>query len=726
MMDIGHFKKAPNNHSTTENTKILIVDDDLAMAKSLQGVLSLNGMSTHSVAGGYAAIEELKKNHYELTLLDLNMPDMDGEKVLEHINKNNIETSVIIVSGESEIKKAITVLKNGAKDFIRKPYSTDELLFSIRNVLEKIHLEQDNKEMVEMLEESEALHRFIVHNSPDLLYMLDRNGYFVFVNRNTIKLLGYSRKEIIGKHYQEIIHPNDLDRANLFFNDKKFPKNTKSQEIRLRCKTKGALLHVEIRAINIEKKISGGYKLGRSNIRKENFIGTYGVARDVSERKKAEEIIRFQHNHDLLTGLPNRSLLNDHLSSLISHSNKNGTQFALLFIDINRFKLINDSYGQNIGDELLRNLAETLRRCTREEDILSRLGSDEFILLLPDIDSADDAIAAANKITNETALPFKKDGHEIHITLSVGIAVYPDHGETREELIKNADTAVCSAKTKTRSRHCLYSKKLKNKHSHTVFVENFVREAIKRDRFLVLYQPQMDLTSGKIHAAEALVRIISPEKTLIPPGKFIDIAEETSLIIDIGEIVLKKVCQDIHSWNNKGLQVQVCINISAVELAMDNFAEYVIETLHDYKVNPKEIELEITENILVQNLNRTLANIVKLTDTGIKIAIDDFGTGYSSLSYLNHLPLNTLKLDRSFMQKITTENMHDTIIPAIINVSKGLQLDFIAEGVETPAQHQYLLDQGSCIAQGFYYSKPIEKNQLINFINKYGVKGGDE
>ena len=722
MMSIGHFNKPQNCLSTIEKAKILIVDDDLAMANSIRGILSLNGMTAHSVAGGFEAVEELSNNHYDLILLDLNMPGMDGEKVLDHINQHKIDTNVIVVSGESEIKKAINVLKNGAKDFVRKPYSADELLFSIKNVLEKIRLERDNKEMIEKLEESEALHRFIVHNSPDLLYMLDREGHFVFVNKNTIKLLGYSRKEIIGKHYRDIVYSKDLDRANRFFNDKKLPKNTKNEELRLQCKKAGSLLHVEVRALNIEKKVSGGYKLGRNNNHKQNFVGTYGVARDVSERKKAEEIIRFQHNHDLLTGLPNRTLLNEHLTSLISHSNETGSKFALLFIDINRFKLINDSYGQNIGDELLQNFAEILKRCTREEDILSRLGSDEFILLLPDIDSADDAIATANKIADETALPFKQNGHEIHITLSVGITIYPDHGQTKEELIKNADTAVCSAKTKTRSRHCLYSSRLKNKHSHTVFVENIIRDAMKRDRFIVHYQPQMEVATGKIHAIEALVRIHSTDDELLLPGKFIDIAEETSLIIDIGEIVLKKVCEDIQFWNRKGLRIQVCINISAVELAMDNFAEYVLQTLHTYKVNPKEIELEITENILVQNLNRTLANIVKLTDAGIKIAVDDFGTGYSSLSYLNNLPLNTLKLDRSFMKKITAENMHDTIIPAIINVAEGLQLDFIAEGVETQAQHQYLLEHGSCIAQGFYYSKAIEKNQLIDFINNYQVK----
>ena len=288
--------------------------------------------------------------------------------------------------------------------------------------------------------------------------------------------------------------------------------------------------------------------------------------------------------------------------------------------------------------------------------------------------------------------------------------------------MRNADTAVCSAKTKTRKHHCLYSKKLKNKNSNIVFVENMIRDSIKNDRFVVFYQPQIDLSSGKIHAVEALVRIKAPDNTLILPGKFIDIAEETSLITDIGEIVLRKVCEDISNWNKKGIRMQVSINVSALQLAMTNFSEYVLEELYKFQIDPQEIEIELTENVLVKNINMTISNIIKLTDAGIKIAIDDFGTGYSSLSYLDHLPLNTLKLDQSFMRKITAENMHDTIIPAIINVAKGLQLDFIAEGVETQAQHDYLLKQGSCIVQGFYYSKPIEKSKLIDFIKKYGIK----
>ncbi len=720
-MDFSYFDNIQQCLTSTQEMKILIVDDDPAMAKSIRGILATVGLNAHSVTRGQLAIDELQLNPYDLVLLDLNMPDMDGTEVLYHINAHKIDTSVIVVSGESEINKAVEVLRAGAKDFIRKPYSTDELLFSIKNVCEKKALQLQNREMVEKLEESEALHRFIVHNSPDLLYMLDRCGNFVFVNKNTIKLLGYSRKELIGKHYSDVVYAKDLGKANMFFNNSHFPRNTSSLELRLICKKPDNLLHVEVRALNIEKKIAGGYKLGRHNTLTQNFIGTYGVARDITERKRSEEIIRFQMNHDLLTGLPNRTLLNEHLATLITHAGQHHEKFAVLFIDINRFKLINDTYGQSIGDDFLRSFASTLRRELREGDTLARLGGDEFILLLPDIDSETDAMTVADKIITQASMPYLHNGHEIHYTLSVGIAIFPEHGETREELIKNVDTAVCNAKTKTGSRHCLYNRNLKNQNSQKVFIENLIRDSIKHDRFVVFYQPQIDLPLKKIHAVEALVRIMSPNKKLILPGKFIDIAEETSLINDIGEIVLEKVCHDINRWQGLGLQIRVSINMSAQQLAMEYFADQFLGRLEEHAINPADIELELTENVLVQNMKRTIANIVQLTDAGIKIAIDDFGTGYSSLSYLDRLPLNTLKLDKSFVQKISEENRQDTIIPAMINVSNGLQLDFIAEGVETKIQHEYLLNLGHCIAQGFYYSRPLSYDQLITFVKRHGL-----
>jgi len=274
--------------------EVLIVDDDPRICKSLQQILTSAGLSAAYVVGGFAALRALEQKDYQLILLDLNMPNISGIDVINHINSNAIDTNIIVVSGELELNAAIEVLTSGAQDFIRKPYTPDELLFSIKNVLEKRMLALENREMIEKLKESEALHKFIVHNSPDLLYMLDRSGCFTFVNRNLTKTLGYSQKEILGQHYSTFIHPQDLKRANYFFTTQKLPKGTKKVELRLQGKDNRSVLHVEVRAMQVEKNFAGGYKLSTNGTsgKSTSFLGTYGVARDITEKKRAEEIIR--------------------------------------------------------------------------------------------------------------------------------------------------------------------------------------------------------------------------------------------------------------------------------------------------------------------------------------------------------------------------------------------------------------------------------------------------
>jgi len=462
---------------------------------------------------------------------------------------------------------------------------------------------------------------------------------------------------------------------------------------------------------------------GQNNSRR--FIGFYGVARDITDQKRSEEIIRYQYNHDILTGLPNRGLLNDRLTMLLGHALRRKEKFAVLTIDIDRFKLINDSFGQVIGDELLQSVSERLKKCGRVEDTLARLGGDEFILLLPGIVSAESAFLVAEKIIHEMLPPFTLNGHEIHITLSIGIAIYPEHGDSKEELLKNSDTAVGKSKSTSKSNFCLYNHALTNHNSNKVSTENLLRAALKNDRLVVHYQPQINLATGRIHAAEALIRLLTSEGELIFPGDFITVAEESSLINDLGDYVLDKVCQDITLWQAKGINLPVAINISANQLVLSDFSASVLERIKNYALNPEVFELELTENVIIQNLERTMNNLSKLTNAGVKIAIDDFGKGYSSLSYLDMLPLTTLKLDKSFIRNITSEQTENTIIPAISNVSQGLKLKFIVEGVETRAQHHYLKDQGSCIAQGFHYSKPVDCSSFIAFVQSYRFNNFD-
>lgn len=702
---------------------ILVVDDDHQVCRSIQAVLASVGLEADAVHSVAAAIEALTLQPYCLILLDLNMPEAEGSELIDHINRHEIDTCVIVVSGESEFKKAVDVIKNGARDFIKKPYNPDELLIAIKNALEKRNLETENRIIIEELKRSEALHRFIVHNSPDLLYIMDRDGHFTFVNNNVTKLLGYKKKEVIGRHFSEFVYERDSARTKAFFSSKSYPNNANSIEVRLKCKDQDTVLYVEVRAVQVEKNFAGGYKLNGSKEVKsaDNFVGVYGVARDITDKKRAEEIIRFQHNHDLLTGLPNRNLLKEQVSVFLNHAKRANERLAILLIDIDRFKLVNDSYGQAVGDQVLRFVADNLSRCIRDSDILARFGGDEFILLLPDIKTAHDVASVARKIVKETCVPFRHGNTDIHITLSIGIALYPDHGNAWEQLLKNADTAVCNLRLTANSNYCIYNDSLHNHNSNKIFIENLIRTAVKENQFVAYYQPQINLETGEIHALEALARIHSPQHGLIRPGKFIEIAEESSLICDVGDVILTKACEDIRRWQAAGFDVPVSINISAVQLAMDGFSDYFLEKIYRYRLRPEIFELEITENVIIKNLEMTLDNIIRLTNLGVNLAIDDFGKGYSSLSYLDQLPLKTLKLDKSFIQKVTAADATNTIIPAMINVSNGLKLNFVAEGVENRAQHDYLTAQGSCIVQGFYYSKPVTSDKILDFMRNFDL-----
>ncbi|MBD1400196.1 putative bifunctional diguanylate cyclase/phosphodiesterase [Pelovirga terrestris] len=696
---------------------ILIVDDEIKVAQSLQLILKLEGFEAQIVTSGAAAFEELARHPYDIALLDLNMPQIDGMTVLDHITRNHPDTSVIVVSGESEIRKAVHVLKAGARDFVRKPYTPEELIFSINNVREKIQLERDNQAMIATLQESEALHKFIVHHSPDLVYMLDHQGNFTFVNNNTAERLGYKRQELMGRHYSSVVYPDDLDLAQRYFMTNATLPHHESIELRLQGKNKGNIIHAEIRSIHIERKLAGGYRLGRARKPDTHAIGTYGVARDISEKKRAEEIIRFQNNHDLMTGLPNRSLFHERLEQLLSRARSTNETFALILIDINRFKLINDTYSQAVGDSVLRSFAERLGRCCTAVDTLARIGGDEFALLMPTSGPADTfARARAERIVEETMMPIRANGHDIHLSVSLGITIYPDHGNSCQDLMKNVDTVLCNLKNRSINSYGFYNTTLENKNSQKVFTENLIRQALKNDQLIVHYQPLVQVSTLKVASIEALARIQLSSGNILMPTQFIETAEETPLIHDIGARVIEIACRDLKDLNRRGIKTQVSINVSAVQLQMENFAGIVLERIHFHRLRPQDIELELTENVLIQDLKTTVANIVELAGAGVNIAVDDFGTGYSSLCYLDRLPLNTLKLDKSFIQKITPENPAEPIIPAMIRVAEGLQLRFVAEGIETRQQHEYLLIHGGTIGQGYYYSRPVAKEQIIDYM----------
>ncbi len=689
--------------------KILIVDDDPIVVKSLKDLLAVRGFNPDSAIGGQEAICQLNQNEYDLVLLDLHMPYVNGHDVMEHIRNNRINTSVIIVSGETSFEAAKKACTLGAYDFLRKPYAADELLITINNALKEKHLFKQNNFMQKQLAESERLHRYIVNTSPDIIYILDQDGHFTFINERIESLLGFSKEEIVGKHYSFLVHHDDMEQAKYVFNERRVgTRAAKNIELRLKCKNDGGSCHFDNRTLPIELNAMGMYE-GKNNDGNNSYTGTYGVARDVTERKLAEETISFQAYHDLLTKLPNRALLRDRLSIAINQAKRDDEKLAVMFLDLDRFKNINDSLGHMIGDELLQQVSSRLKNCIRQADTLARFGGDEFTLLLPKLKNGrNDASKLAEKITNTLKKPFNIDGHELYVSVSIGIALYPQDGTHMDNLIKHADVAMYHVKGQGKNGYQFYSNEMNIPYIENLTLDTGIHRALDNDEFNLVYQPQVNLRSGEIVGIEALLRWEHPEHGTVSPCEFIPFAEESGLIVDIGYWVLKSACAELSRWRIAGLpEIRMSINVSARQLVEKDIVQNIISIIESYDVPGHCLEIEITENAIMEDMESVIRKLQELSDYGLTIAIDDFGTGYSSLSYLHKLPIHTLKIDRTFLKECHIKKCDNTIINTIVAMAKALDLNVIAEGVESQRQLEYLREIDCDEAQGFLFGKPL-------------------
>ncbi len=688
--------------------KILVVDDDPVVLKSLQDLLAIRGFNPDAAIGGQEAICQLDRNDYDLVLLDLHMPYVTGHDVMAHIRAKQINTSVIIVSGETSFEAAKDACSQGAYDFLRKPYATDELIITVNNALKEKHLEKQNVLMTKQLSDSERLHRYIVNTSPDIIYILDQDGHFTFINERIESLLGFSKEEIVGKHYSFLVHRDDMEQAKYVFNERRIgTRAAKNIELRLKCKDEDGTRHFNNRTLPIELSAMGMYVAKDES--KNNYTGTYGVARDVTERKLAEETITFQAHHDLLTKLPNRALLRDRLSLAISQAERDAENIAVMFLDLDRFKNINDSLGHMIGDELLQQVSTRLKDCIRAGDTLARFGGDEFTLMLPKlINARKDASTLAEKITGTLKQPFIIDGHELYVSASIGIALFPQDGTHMDSLIKHADVAMYHVKGQGKNGYQFYSDEMNEPYIEKLSLDTGIHRALDNKEFSLVYQPQINLRTGEIVGVEALLRWNHPEHGTISPSEFIPFAEESGLIIDIGYWVLKSACAELSRWLDSGLpEVRMSVNISARQLMEDDIVKNIINIIKDHGVPGHCIELEITENAIMDDMDSVIRKLKELSQHNITVAIDDFGTGYSSLSYLHKLPIQTLKIDRTFLKESHINKGDNTIISTIVAMAKGLGLNVIAEGVETQAQLDYLRGIECSEAQGFLFGKPL-------------------
>ncbi|MEE4243949.1 MAG: EAL domain-containing protein [Kangiellaceae bacterium] len=449
-------------------------------------------------------------------------------------------------------------------------------------------------------------------------------------------------------------------------------------------------------------------------VSKKRMIGRVWCFRDVTHHRKSQQIIEHQAFHDALTGLPNRALLTDRLEHAISHAKRNQSLVAIVFIDLDHFKKVNDSAGHQIGDKLLIDVAQRLQSCTREEDTIARLGGDEFVILVEQTDSSNVVTHLAKRIIQNIQLPFEINNTNYFIGCSIGISMYPSDGKTSDELLRKADMSMYHAKDSGRVNFQYFDESLERLALHHLNIENQLRLAVANNELSMVYQPKIHLASGNISSAEALLRWQSKGK-FISPTEFIPIAEQSGLINDISKWVFRHVCQQISDWRESGkAKFKVAVNISSVNFNDTSFLSFVEETLTNYDISGEWLEFEITETVLLQGTTDVDTFTSKVKAMGISLSIDDFGTGYSSLSYLHKLQIDTLKIDKSFIFDLEKKENNQTITRTIIGLAKSLGLDVIAEGVETAEVKNWLLEHHCDYVQGYYYYKPLSADALID------------
>lgn len=581
----------------------------------------------------------------------------------------------------------------------------------IQEIVEAVsRLAKESEHVKGMLKSSVAWFRALTENALDITTILDSSFNFTFLTPSVNKLLGQDIDLLLGTPLLDLVHPEDSTLIRHWLNS-------------LIASTPGST-QITVRLRHTE----GGYRVleltGNNCLDLEAVNGIVVNGRDVTERALAEARIRHLAHHDELTGLPNRTLMRELTQAAMARADRDGTLVAIMFLDLDRFKHVNDSLGHQVGDQLLKHMAQVLKDALRKVDVVGRLGGDEFLMVFPDLTNTADADGVADKIIDLMSRSVDLQGHELHASASIGIAIYPRDATTLDALMRHADTAMYQAKASGRNTYKFFRPDMNSAVVARLNMESRLRRAVREQEFALFYQPIVKAVSGDIVAAEALLRWKDPEHGLVSPMEFIPIAEDLGLIEEIGAWVLQEACRQNSHWqSNCGIQIPIAVNLSAEQFRTRALLDVVAGALSAARLDPRWLHLEITESLLMEHTQKTIALLTELNSLGVQLSIDDFGTGYSSLSYLTRFPIQKLKIDKSFVRDLRDNRSDAAVTSAVIALGHSLNLTVLAEGVETAEQLAFLRGRGCDELQGFYFSRPVPSEDFEALVEHWAIRG---
>jgi len=685
---------------------LLLIEDNAGDARLLREMFAdqesanIDMTNVTSMSGAEAHLSE---HDVDVILLDIGLPDVQGLDAVRRARTAAPRIPLVVLTGLDDESVAAQSLQEGAQDYLIKgQIETRTLVRSLRYAIERNALE-------EALSAEKERAEITLNCIGDAVVCTDISGNITFLNMVAETMTGWSTLEAKGCPLAQVFRTLSTVNSE--------PTETTSEHAILQIRAvhmppSCTLIRRDGLQIPIEDSIAP--------IRNRNgeAAGTVIVFRDVSVANALAQEIAHTAEHDVLTGLPNRMLLNDRIRQAIAAAKRHEKQVAVLFLDVDGFKHINDSLGHPVGDQVLQSIAQRLLECARSVDTVSRQGGDEFVVLLSELTHPRAASIMAARMLHAVAEPHLVGQHELHVTASIGVSVFPDDGLNAETLIKNADTAMYQAKESGRRRYQFFKPSMNARAVERQSIEESLRRALERQEFELHYQPKINIKTGAITGAEALIRWTHPTRGRVPPADFIPIAEDCGLIVPIGRWVLHQACRQARAWKDAGLPATaMAVNVSAMEFQNEEFLQGLSQILRESDWDPGLLELEVTESVLMKHVEATIEVLQALRESGVQVALDDFGTGYSSLSYLRRFPIDSLKIDRSFVQQIAGGPDAAAIVTAVISMAQSLKLRVVAEGVETLQELEFLQARQCDEVQGYYFSRPLPAAQFANLLS---------